>query len=59
MRQMRSVYKILAVNPKGKHHIEGLSVDGRIILKWILKKQDRRMWAGFTCLEIGVSVRLL
>jgi hypothetical protein len=33
--------------------IAGLDVDGRIILKWILKKQARRAWAGFTWLRIG------
>jgi hypothetical protein len=38
-------------------------VDGRIILKWILKKQDIRVWTGFNLtqeickfeLEIGLT----
>jgi hypothetical protein len=26
-----------------------LGVDGRIILKWILRKEDRRVWSGLFC----------
>jgi hypothetical protein len=31
-----------------------LSVDGRIILKWILKKPGMRVQTGFTWLRLGV-----
>jgi hypothetical protein len=27
-------------------HLGGLDVDGRILLKWILKKYDGRTWTG-------------
>jgi hypothetical protein len=30
-----------------KQKFEGVGVDGRIILKWTLKKRDGRVWAGF------------
>jgi hypothetical protein len=38
MRWMRNAYKILVGKPEGKIHSEDLSVDGRIILKWILRE---------------------
>ena len=31
----------------------GRGADGRIIFKWILKKQDGMAWTGFVCLRIG------
>jgi hypothetical protein len=42
-----------------REHYEDLDVGGRIILKWILEKQDRAVWAGFICLNIGSSGGLL
>jgi hypothetical protein len=33
----RSAYAFLVENPGGKRHFEEGSVDGRIILNWILK----------------------
>jgi hypothetical protein len=34
-------------------------VDGRIILKWILKKYDVRAWTGFIWLRIGTDGGLM
>ena len=42
----------LVGKPEGKRPLEILSVDGRIILKWIVTKQDVRLWTGFICLRI-------
>jgi hypothetical protein len=36
----RNAYPILMRDLKGRDHLGDLSVDGRIILKWILGKQD-------------------
>ena len=36
-----------------------LAVEGRVILKWILKKYYLKMWAGFRYLRIECSSRLL
>jgi len=33
--------------------------NGRIILQWILRKQDLRMYIGFTCLRTRTSSGLL
>jgi len=33
--------------------LEDLSVDGKIILKWILEKEDERSRIGFTSRRIG------
>jgi hypothetical protein len=33
--------------------MEDIGVDGKIILKWILRKCGWRMWIGFTWFRIG------
>jgi hypothetical protein len=33
---------------KEREQFENLSVDGSIILKWILNKEDDRPWSGFS-----------
>jgi hypothetical protein len=39
--------------------LEELGVDGRIILKFILRKLDGRAWSGFVWLRINGSGVLL
>jgi hypothetical protein len=39
--------------------LEDLSVNGRIILKLILKKQGGKVWTGFACIRIGTRGGLL
>jgi hypothetical protein len=46
---------ILMETLKGKENLEGLGVEGRKILKCILKKDNVTMWTGFNWLEIRSS----
>ena len=36
-------------NLKRIDHMQSLYIDGRIIMKWILRKQDMRVLPGFLC----------
>jgi hypothetical protein len=44
---------------KTRDHLEDLGVDRRMIFKWIVKREDGRVWTGFIWLRIGTSGRLL
>jgi len=54
---MRNEHKILDGKPE-RRHFGDLVADG-IILKWILQKQDIKVWTGFIWLRIGTSGWLL
>jgi hypothetical protein len=41
-----------------RDHLKDLGVDGRIILKWILRKWTR-IWSGFIWLRLGTTGRVL
>jgi hypothetical protein len=59
MGQIRNEYKIWLESLKGRDHPEDLDIDGRIILKWNLRKLGWRVWIGFIWLRIRTSGRLL
>jgi hypothetical protein len=42
-----------------RNHLEDLGVDWRIILKWILRKWDVRVWTAFVGLRNGYQWRAL
>jgi hypothetical protein len=42
-------------NLKGTDHLGDKGRDGRVILKWILKKQDMRVRIGVIWVRIGTS----
>jgi hypothetical protein len=44
---------------KGRGQATYLSLDGKIILEWVLRNQGGKMWIGFIWLMIGTSGRLL
>jgi hypothetical protein len=46
-------------NVRGKDHLGDLCVDGRIILKWMLKKLDMKASARFSWLSIRTTEGLL
>jgi hypothetical protein len=45
----------LSDNPNKRNHLEDVHVDGRIILKCILKKYNERTWTGLIWLRIETS----
>jgi hypothetical protein len=44
---VRKTYKIFVGKPEGKDQSRKQSTEMRVILKWILKKYDARIWTGF------------
>jgi hypothetical protein len=47
MGQKRYAYEVLIGKPGKKDHLEKLYVDGNVILKCILKKEDGIIYTGF------------
>jgi hypothetical protein len=47
MRQKRCAYEVLIRKPGEKDHLEQLYIDGDVILKHILKTEDRIMYTRF------------
>jgi hypothetical protein len=41
--------------PAGKDHLGDPDVDGRIILRWIFRKKDVKLWTGSNWLRIGTG----
>jgi hypothetical protein len=39
---------------KGTDHSVDIGIDGRLILKWILRELDGRVWTGFIWLRMGL-----
>jgi len=55
MGERRGVYRVLVGKPEGKRTLEDPGVDGRIILRWILRQSDVGAWTGSSWLRIGTG----
>jgi hypothetical protein len=53
--EMRNTYRILVEKPQRQKPFERLVVDGGMILKSILGKQNFRVWSGFIWFRTGTS----
>ena len=42
-------------NLRERDHLEDPVVDGRIILRWLFRKWDVRVWTGWIWLRIGTG----
>ena len=51
--EVRNVYRVLiGGNMRERDHLEDPGVDGRIILRWVVRKWDVRAWTGLIWLRI-------
>ena len=55
MEEGRGVHRVLVGKPKGKNHWRDQDVDGRIILRWILRKWEGFVGTGWGWLRIGTG----
>jgi hypothetical protein len=55
---MRNAYSLIG-KLKRRDHSKDLGADGRVVLKWSIGKQGRRIWIEFTWLRIGTIGGLL
>ena len=44
---------------KERDRLKDLDVDGKVILKWILREEDEVMWTAFVCSKKGPSSGIL
>jgi hypothetical protein len=60
MGETTNACKMFVGNSEGKRDLSKFSgLGGRIILKWILRKQGRRVWTRFMWVVIGTGCGLL
>ena len=53
MEDGRGVHKVLVGKPDGKRPLGDEDVDGRILLRWILRKWEGVVGTGWSWLRIG------
>jgi hypothetical protein len=47
MEDRKGLYRVLVARPEGKRPLRRIDTYRTIIIKWILKKLDRKAWIGF------------
>jgi hypothetical protein len=57
--EMGNAYRILVENFKGRYHLGYPGIGESSILKWLLSKNNLRLWNRFIWLRTGVSGGLL
>ena len=53
--EKRGVYRVWWGNLRERDHLGDPGVDCRIILRWIFRKWDVRVWTGSSWLRIGTG----
>ena len=53
--ERRGVYRVLVGKPEGKNHLRDPGVDGRLIVRWILRKCDVGLRTGSSWLRTGTD----
>jgi hypothetical protein len=56
MREIRRAYE---VSVRKRVHFEDLRIYGRIVIKWIFRKQGARLWTGFIWFRTGTDDKFL
>jgi hypothetical protein len=55
MGDRRGVFKVLVGKPEGKSYLGDPGVDGMIILRWIFRKWEVRVWTESSWFRIGTG----
>jgi len=55
----RGAYSVLWEDLTDRDHLKYLDKDGKVILKWIFKKWDGKVWTVLLCIRIGIAGGLL
>jgi hypothetical protein len=57
--EMRNTCKILVAKPEGKRPPGRPKRNGKILLKWIMRKYGGKVWNGYIWLRTGTNGELL